>query len=77
MAGDLRVMYLCNCNGLSERSVRDALKPCAETGACPLPSVAALFDGFGCRPRCGKCVGELRQLIERMQLATRMPVAAE
>jgi len=70
-------MYLCNCNGLSERSVQDALKPCPETGACPLRSVAALFDGFGCRPRCGKCVGELRQLIERVQLATRVPVAAE
>lgn len=70
-------MYLCNCNGLSERVVRQALQPCATAGSCPLASVAALFDDLGCRPRCGKCVDELRQLIDRTNAASRVPLAAE
>jgi bacterioferritin-associated ferredoxin len=69
-------MYLCNCNGLSERAIREALAPCASGASRPV-SVAALFDEFGCRPRCGKCVEEMRQLIGVAQCPARMPVAAE
>lgn len=70
-------MYLCNCNGLSERAVREAIEPRADGTGCAMASVSALFEGFGCRPRCGKCVGELRLLVEEAQARTRVAMAAE
>jgi len=48
-------MYLCNCNGLSERQVCEAAEG--------VSSVAPLFRRLDCRPQCGKCLPEIRSLL--------------
>lgn len=69
-------MYLCNCNGLSERAVRDRLAARGAPATAP-GSVGELFGCFECRPQCGKCVAELRQMIDEARKARSVPLAAE
>jgi len=47
-------MYLCNCNGLTEKQVDAARKD----GAQSWPEVYAYYD---CAPKCGKCVPHVAQ----------------
>ncbi|MEQ1865874.1 MAG: (2Fe-2S)-binding protein [Micropepsaceae bacterium] len=50
-------MYVCNCNGLTQRQVREAiakLRP-QEPGA--------VYRHYGCQPQCGRCVSEVRQML--------------
>ena len=49
-------MYLCNCNGISEREVRGAV----ELGCA---SVADLSRELGVGTCCGKCVPDARKLL--------------
>ncbi len=47
-------MYICNCNGLTDRQIDAACKDGAETW----PEVYAYH---GCAPKCGKCVPQVAQ----------------
>ena len=46
------LMYVCNCNGLTERQVDAALRKGAKTW----PDVYAFYN---CEPKCGKCVPDV------------------
>jgi len=52
-------MYVCICNGLTERHVRDA----AEAGAS-LPS--DVYQAFGCEMQCGTCEQAIACIVERI-----------
>lgn len=49
-------MYVCNCNGISEREVRIAV----QNGASHWSDVHA---HHGCEPCCGRCEGEITDVI--------------
>ncbi len=53
-------MYVCNCNGIRERQVRQAI----DAGAARPKDV---FDRHGVRPQCAKCVCDMRRMIEDQQ----------
>lgn len=69
-------MYICICNGLTERQVDDAISSGAQ-------SACGVYKHHGCAAQCGKCVGEVK---ERLQsrcasgaagTATHLPMAPE
>jgi bacterioferritin-associated ferredoxin len=48
-------MYVCICNAISERSIRDvAARPC---------SVSQVFRAHGAQPQCGRCVPHMRAVL--------------
>lgn len=49
-------MYVCNCNGIREREVRDAI-------AAGARRPADIFKVRACTPKCAKCVCDMRELI--------------
>lgn len=49
-------MYICNCNGITEREIQGAV----ELGCA---SVADLTRDLGVGSCCGKCVPEARKLL--------------
>lgn len=49
-------MYVCNCNGIREREARRAI----DTGAS---TPADIFRHCQSRPRCAKCVCDMRRMI--------------
>jgi bacterioferritin-associated ferredoxin len=49
-------MYVCNCNGITEREVRIAV----QNGAQHWSDVHAHHD---CEPCCGRCEGEITDVI--------------
>lgn len=51
------VVYVCNCNGIRERQVRQAILD----GATRPRDV---FARHGCQAQCARCVCEMRQMIE-------------
>jgi len=59
-------VYVCNCNGIREREARAAI----ESGAS---KPAEIFRHCQARPRCAKCVCDMRRMIqettEALQLA--------
>ena len=59
-------MYVCNCNGISERAARAAI----DAGAS---KPAEIFRRCQAHPRCAKCVCDMRRMIlttrEAMQFA--------
>lgn len=61
-------MYVCNCNGIREREVRAAI-------AAGARRPAQVFKARGRRPRCAKCVCEMREMIAQSEEALR--IAAE
>ena len=66
-------MYVCICNAVRERSVRDAIARGCQT-------VRDVYRGCGVQPRCGKCGIDIAQLIERHTTPPSeglWPVAAE
>jgi bacterioferritin-associated ferredoxin len=50
-------MFVCVCHGYNESCVREALK------AGP-SSLGDLYRKLGERPRCGKCVPEMRRIYQ-------------
>jgi bacterioferritin-associated ferredoxin len=48
-------MYICLCNGLTDREIR---AKCDNGG-----SVAMVYRSLGCEPQCGKCVPFVRQML--------------
>ena len=61
-------MYACNCNGIRERDVILAVDRGAQRPA-------EVFRRCDAEPKCAKCVGQLRRLIEARTAGLR--VAAE
>jgi bacterioferritin-associated ferredoxin len=51
-------MYVCLCHGFTDGDVRSALK-----GGCR--SVAAVYRHLADRPQCGKCVPEVRHMVNQ------------
>jgi len=49
-------MYVCLCNGLTDRDLR----PHTVGGTC---TVSMVYRACGCRPQCGKCVPFVRQML--------------
>jgi bacterioferritin-associated ferredoxin len=52
-------MYICLCNGINDRDARRAAE--AADG-----SVAQVYRGLGCAPKCGKCVPVMRELLDEL-----------
>jgi len=48
-------MFVCLCNGFTERQVRE----CLDNGA---RSVAGVYRCLG-KPQCGKCIGQVREMV--------------
>ncbi|MGE0153945.1 MAG: bacterioferritin-associated ferredoxin [Reyranellaceae bacterium] len=69
-------MFVCLCNGFTERQVRECLRADAQ-------SVAGVYRCLG-KPQCGKCIGHVREMVETARTETRqhacgddrLPVAA-
>lgn len=61
-------MYVCNCNGIRENAVHDAIESGAER-PCDI------FLRNKCRAQCGRCVPDMQELIERR--SQQFKVAAE
>lgn len=49
-------MYVCVCNALNDRQVRQALCD----GAC---KASEIYRHFGVRPQCGRCVPAMQQMV--------------
>jgi bacterioferritin-associated ferredoxin len=50
-------MYLCICNAITDRQVR-------AHGRASGRSVAAFYRALGVKPKCGKCVPTVREILE-------------
>jgi bacterioferritin-associated ferredoxin len=57
-------MYVCLCNALTDRDLRNSAK-----GSC---SVAMVYRSLGCEPQCGKCVPFVRQMLRERARPTQM-----
>jgi bacterioferritin-associated ferredoxin len=52
-------MIVCSCNVISDGEVRAALgRP------SPPSSTAQVYRGLGCQPRCGRCAGSIRKILD-------------
>jgi bacterioferritin-associated ferredoxin len=49
-------MYICLCNGITDRDIHRAAEMCDG-------SVAQIYRDLGCAPKCGKCVPVVREMI--------------
>jgi len=56
-------MYVCLCNGFTDRQVRQV---------CPAAagSTAEVYRRLGGNPRCGKCVPMVRDMVRRAEAQT-------
>jgi bacterioferritin-associated ferredoxin len=50
-------MYVCNCNALTEKQIRDAI-------AKRPRDAAAVYRYYDCQPQCGRCVCEVREMLK-------------
>jgi bacterioferritin-associated ferredoxin len=57
-------LYVCNCNGIREREVRQAI-------AAGARRPAEIFKSQQCRPQCARCVCDMREMIEASHQALR------
>ena len=55
------LMFVCNCNGINEKSVRKAVS----NGASDWREVHAYY---GCSPSCGKCECEMKIAIQEERI---------
>ena len=60
----MRLMYVCNCNGIREGQVRAAI-------AAGASRPAEVFKAHQCRPQCARCVCDMRQMIDESREALR------
>lgn len=49
-------MYVCNCNGLTEKQIRKAIEN--QPG-----DAMAVYGYYDCQPQCGRCVPEIREML--------------
>jgi bacterioferritin-associated ferredoxin len=52
-------MYVCLCNAITDRDVRAQAQ-----GECS--TVSAIYRSLGTKPKCGKCVPLVRQLMRQV-----------
>ncbi len=52
-------MYVCVCNGISDRDVRAQAQ-----GNCN--TVAMIYRSLGTKPKCGKCVPLVREMLRQV-----------
>lgn len=66
-------MYVCLCNALKDRQMK------AAAAAPDCAGVADVFKACGAKPRCGKCLHMVADMIEdvRAEASRIAPVAAE
>jgi bacterioferritin-associated ferredoxin len=50
-------MYVCICNALTQRQVREAIENRPR-------DVAAVYRYHDCQPQCGRCVPEVRAMLK-------------
>jgi bacterioferritin-associated ferredoxin len=60
-------MYICVCNAISDRSVRD----------CAAKSVSEIFRCHDARPQCGQCVSHMRRLLSDGRIAATHSILAD
>jgi bacterioferritin-associated ferredoxin len=51
-------MYLCLCNAITDGAARAQAK-------ADCPTVATIYRSLGVKPKCGKCVPLMRQLLRQ------------
>lgn len=49
-------MYICLCNGLTDRAIRSAAQASER-------SVSEVYRALGCAPQCGKCAPDIRDML--------------
>jgi len=54
-------MYLCICNAITDRQARLHGAASIGTAGC---SVSAFYRALGVRPKCGKCVRGVREMLD-------------
>jgi bacterioferritin-associated ferredoxin len=54
-------VYVCVCNAYRESLVLDAIKKTASTNAA---TVEQVYARLGSRPRCGRCLNHVKNLID-------------
>jgi bacterioferritin-associated ferredoxin len=54
-------MYLCICNAITDRQARSHGTTSGGTAGC---SVAAFYRALGVKPKCGKCVRGVREMLD-------------
>jgi bacterioferritin-associated ferredoxin len=65
-------MYVCVCNGLTERDVRSAARSCTRR------QPKDVYGHLGCSVECGSCVSHARRVIAtEIQNKTALLLAAE
>jgi bacterioferritin-associated ferredoxin len=62
-------MYVCVCNAITDRDVRSQAQRDANT-------VAAMYRSLGKKPKCGKCVPLVCQLMRQVVELSQPPAAA-
>ncbi|MCE9521872.1 MAG: (2Fe-2S)-binding protein [Alphaproteobacteria bacterium] len=50
-------MYVCNCNGLTQRQVREAISKLRPQDP------GSIYRYYDCKPQCGRCVSDVRQML--------------
>ena len=63
-------MYVCLCNALNDRDL-------AEAARLERASVAEVFRRCGAKPRCGKCLPDVAQMIADARALEETCAAAE
>lgn len=63
-------MYICNCNAIRERELREAAR-------CHAGDAAAVYRQLGCDPQCCQCLDEATEiLVEERRALMRESLAA-
>jgi bacterioferritin-associated ferredoxin len=61
-------LYVCLCNGVTERQVR------AQAG-CGAPTVSDVHRALGSTPKCGKCIPMMRRIVREATAETAQAAA--
>jgi bacterioferritin-associated ferredoxin len=62
-------MYVCVCNAITDREVRAQAQ-------CEGSTVSAIYRSLGKKPKCGKCVPLVCQLMRQVVELSQSPVGA-
>jgi bacterioferritin-associated ferredoxin len=55
-------MYVCLCNGVTDRDVRD-------TASAHDGTISEVYRALGVRPKCGKCVPMVCEIVRAVEAA--------
>jgi bacterioferritin-associated ferredoxin len=62
-------MYVCVCNAITDRDIR-------AQAACECSTVAMIYRSLGTKPKCGKCVPLVRQMLRQVAVDFSAPERA-